>query len=43
MMLELCFETVLKSSVKSLPKEKIRVADCKQDLLHTEGNWVVLT
>lgn len=42
-MLELRFETVLKSSVKSLPKEKIQNTDCKQDLLHTEGNWVVLT
>lgn len=42
-MLELHFQTVLKSSIKSLPKEKIRDTDCKQDLPHTEGNWVVLT
>lgn len=42
-MLELRFETVLKSSIKSLPKEMIGDTDCKQDLLHTEGNWVVLT
>lgn len=42
-MFELHFETVLKSSVKNLPKTKMQDTDCKQGLLHTEGNWVVLT
>jgi len=41
-MLVLRFETVPKSSAKSLPKEKNRDTDFKQDLLQTEGNWVVL-
>lgn len=42
----LCFQTVLKNRVKSLPK-KNKIKNCKiltaKRTLHTEGNWVVLT